>query len=267
MRLSFLASLSVSAVMLLWSCRGGNPVVDQIKPVAKKPIEQEPVVPSSKPPPPLVPVEFSADWTDEDVQVYLAFCRKMGIRDETIPIRVWASESNNDPISHNPGSHASGIFQLVPDTAKGHGYDVVNDPHLDAFRASGVRGQLPWAERFYAKHRGELVTLARFYLANFFPSMPVRHADDPNFVLCSRGGSAYAGNWQKFDVKRDGHGRAVLGDDGAPQQDKGYIIVQDLEDAAVRERGQRTGELIARVRAAKSVPTAPVEGTVATKEG
>jgi hypothetical protein len=184
---------------------------------------------------------LTADWTDTaDIPAYLAFLDAVGIEDETVPLRVWASESDNHAAAHNPDGDASGVFQLMPATAKDFGYNLAADPHLAAFRASGVAGQLVWATRFYSNHAGHVGTVARFYTCTFLPAL-LECADDSGFVLAAKGGPlawAYDAN-RSFD-----------------HAGKGHITVQDLVDATVRATGPRTRELIARVQTAKAARAA-----------
>lgn len=178
---------------------------------------------------------LTSDWTDADVGAFLDFCDAVEIIDETVPLQVWANESDNRAGAHNPNGDASGVFQLMPSTAGDLGYPLARDPHLVAFRASGVSGQLPWAAKFYGNHKGQVGTVARFYLCTFLPAL-LSCADDPNRILAGENGPlawAYVAN-RGFDA--DGNG---------------YIRVGDLVAAAVRATGPRTRELIGRVQAAK----------------
>ena len=173
------------------------------------------------------------DWTDDDVRAYVAFCDALGIADRTVPLHVWASESNNDPSAHNPDGNASGLFQLMPATAKSLGYDTDADPTLAAYRALSVAEQLTWATKYYATERPYLGTVGEFYTCTFLPA--VAHlAYNPAFVLCAAGGPyawAYRAN-PSFDRAK-----------------KGAITVQDLIDAADREYGPRARGIAARVAA------------------
>jgi hypothetical protein len=174
---------------------------------------------------------LSADWSDTDIAAYVDFCDQVEISDVSVPMQVWSSESDNKSAAHNLGGDASGIFQLMPATAKEIGYDTSLDPHLDHFRQLGVAGQMPWAAKFYAPHRGQVGTVARFYLCTFLPAL-LSCADDPTHVVAGKEGPlawAYAGNAHAFDP-----------------QGTGVITVQSLVDRARRTTGPRTVELIGR---------------------
>jgi hypothetical protein len=186
---------------------------------------------------------LTTDWSDADVSAELDFCDTIGCDDPTVPLQVWANESDNKAGAHNPNGDASGIFQLMPETAKGLGYPLSGDPHLANFRALGVAGQLKWAVRYYGAHAGKVNTVGEFYTCTFLPAL-LDCAKDLQFILCGQRGPlawAYQAN-QGFDVGR-----------------RGFITVQDLVDAAQRATGPRTRELIARVLAAKAAraPTDP----------
>jgi hypothetical protein len=183
---------------------------------------------------------LTIDWSDADVQALLAFCDAIGCQDPTVPLQVWANESDNKAGAHNPNGDASGIFQLMPQTARGMGYPLDTDPHLDAFRASGVSAQLRWATRYYAPHKNKVGTVGEFYVCTFLPAL-LDCAKDPNSVLCALGGPLA---W------------AYRANAGFDPTGRGFIAVSDLVAAAQRATGPRTRELIARVLAAKAlVPT------------
>lgn len=189
---------------------------------------------------------LTTDWTDQDIAAELAFCDAAGIDDCTVPVQVWANESDNRAGAHNPNGDASGIFQLMPSTARGLGYPVAADPHLSAFRLLGVSGQLPWATKFYAAHRGQVSTVARFYLCTFLPAL-LSCGDDPTHIIAAANGPLA---W------------AYVANKGFDPTGRGFISVGDLVDAAHRATGPRTRELIARILAAKAqADTDPVPAT------
>lgn len=181
---------------------------------------------------------LTADWNDSDIAAELAFCDAVGIEDPSVPLRVWANESDNKPAAHNANGDASGIFQLMPQTAAGLGYPLASDPHLALYRKLSPSGQLVWAEKFYGNHGGQVGTVARFYLCTFLPAL-LHCGDDMGHVIAAKGGAlgwAYDANWRSFDPTA-----------------RGFITVGDLVDAASRATGPRTHELIARVVEAKQM--------------
>jgi hypothetical protein len=176
---------------------------------------------------------LTTDWRDEDLVAYRAFCAAIKCP-VTVPVTVWANESDNRTIAHDANGNASGLFQLEPDTAKDIGYDVSTDPALSAFRALNVSEQLYWAGKFYGTYAGEIFTVPRFYVSTFLPAL-LSHADDPSFVLCSiRGPYAWA----------------YMANRGFDEEGKGTITPADLEAAANRAVGPRTRELLARIAGA-----------------
>lgn len=195
-------------------------------------------------------IVYTRDWTDaEDVPAYSAMCDVLEIADCTVPLQVWANESDNRSTAWNRGGNASGIFQAMPATLRGLGWDVAHDLTLGKFRALTVHEQLIWATKYYGNHRGQTPTVAAFYLCTFLPAL-LSCASTPQAIIASptHYPGAYAGNWTSFDVLRDAAGHPVPDKDGHPQVNKGYIVVQDLVDAAARATGPRTRELMERVR-------------------
>ena len=172
---------------------------------------------------------LTSDWSDDDLAAYIAFCGNVGVDDVTVPITVWANESDNRTTAHNPSGDASGLCQMMPATMRALGY--VGDPTLADFRTLDVTGQLEWCTKYYAPHAGRIGTIARFYVANFLPAL-LEHADDPNFILC---GQPAPMSWCYY---------ANIGFD---RTRRGAIMVGDLVKAANAAVGPRTRELISRV--------------------
>ena len=185
-----------------------------------------------------VAVQYSADWSDEDVDRYVDFCHALAIDDVSVPMSVWMHESGCRTTAHNPSGDASGICQFMPATLHGLGWRA-SDTHLAEFRQLGVSDQLGWCLRYYALHKGRIATVGRFYLCTFLPVL-VDHGDSPAFVVSAPQGPfgwAYAAN-KGFDV-----------------DNRGWITVGDLVDAAEKDAGSPRGqELIARARQAASPP-------------
>jgi hypothetical protein len=182
----------------------------------------------------VIPI-LTTDWRDEDVDAYRNFCAVIKCP-QTVPVTVWANESDNRTTAHNANGNASGLFQMMPATAKGLGYDTTTDPTLAAYRALNVSEQLYWAIRFYVPFAGEIFTVARFYISTFLPAL-LSHADDPGFVLCGARGP---------------YADAYLGNRGFDEEGKGTITPSDLEAAAQRAVGPRTRELLSRINTPSS---------------
>lgn len=175
---------------------------------------------------------MSYAWTVEDCGALLDFCAAVGITDATIPLHVWARESNNDPSAHNLDGDASGIFQLMPDTARGLGYPLDTDPHLAAYRNLTVCQQLQWATKYYGWQKGLINSIGRFYVCTFLPAL-LAHGDTPGFILCAAQGP---------------YAKAYRGNSGFDRDKKGWICVQDIVNAANAAYGPRAQGIAAQVR-------------------
>lgn len=187
-----------------------------------------------------VPVTYAhtSDWSDEDITELVAVAGRLQARPLDLA-GCWMSESMLYPWAHNPHGDASGIFQAMPATLQGLGFK----DGWRAFTELPVQEQLHWAEKYYAPHRGQLVSPGACYLATFLPAL-MAHAGEPTFVLCGRFGPHepwYRANGG-LDVNKDG-----------------WIKVQDLTDQIARvTTGPRWDEFANRVRdAAQEADTLP----------
>ena len=190
---------------------------------------------------------FSADVPPDFELELVALCRDAlsdGEKkcDPVELLSCWNSESGVSATASNAGGWASGIFQLMPDTARGLGWlsgdsrwagiDAArerfkaaqaardaNAMHVAAAEVSDLQAsvmreyrqlsateQLAWARRYYGAHRGSLTSAAACYVATFLPAL-LAHRDEPDFVLCAADGpneGAYEGNKGAFDPIRKG---------------------------------------------------------------
>jgi transglycosylase-like protein with SLT domain len=187
----------------------------------------------------------SADLPDEFFPALAAMCERLGCEPLDL-LGVAANESGIHAGAHNRNGDASGLWQLMPSTARGLGWQVASDPHLDAFRALGAVDQLPRFERYFNPYRGKLVSSGACYVATFLPAL-LPHAGDPTFVLCGSGGPlawAYSAN-AGFDTGKTG-----------------VIRVSDLQAAVARATkflGARWSEIVTRVNAVSPPDIAGVE--------
>lgn len=109
-----------------------------------------------------------------------------------------------DGVEHPSNLEACGWTQGVP-----------------AYLASDVETQLPVVERYFAPHRGSLVSLDALYLVNFLPA-DIAHGGDPSFVLVDpRPASARRAEFYAWNP-------------GLDHDKKGFITVGDLGDAVRR---------------------------------
>lgn len=190
----------------------------------------------------------TADWSDDDINALVAMAGRLEARALDLA-GCWMSESNLTTVAHNSRGDAAGIFQAMPATLRGLGY------HGDwqAFTALSVGEQLEWAERYYAPHRGRLVSPGACYLATFLPAL-MGHAAESAYVLCGRFGP---------------HAEWYRANSGLDVNHDGWIRVQDLTDRIAQvTRGPRWDEFAARViEAIKGADTSPDPIVVSLSEG
>lgn len=160
---------------------------------------------------------------------YLSMCERLQCAPLDL-LGVAMSESGVRADACNPHGFASGLWQMMPDTALGLGWGPgdcrpsVGSVPLTRFRALGATGQLYWFEPYFAAHRGKLVSAAACYVATFLPA-DLELAGDPDALLVQKDGRrgwAYSSN-SVFDANHD------------------YCIqVRELDDAIHRNaRGER----------------------------
>jgi len=167
---------------------------------------------------------------------FVAMCDRLQCQPTDL-LAVATNESGLDPAAHNANGNASGLWQLMPSTAKGLGWNTDVDPKLAIFRALPACAQLPWWEKYFHSYRGKLVSIGACYTATFLPAL-VGHAGDPNYVLCALGGQL---SW------------AYKANPGFDTTHKGAITVQDLTDAAIRgthRLGSQWDDVVAAIKTA-----------------
>ena len=133
---------------------------------------------------------------------FVAMCQRRKVSPQNL-LMVAMNESGVNPASHNPNGHASGLWQLMPATARGLGWDFT-DRDLSKFRQLSAEEQLPWFERYYAPHTGKLVSTAACYVCTFLPA-DLDLAANPDAVLVQKDGRrgwAYSVN-ASFDINND----------------------------------------------------------------
>lgn len=204
--------------------------------------------------------EATADIPDDFEAKFLKLCAKYDWEPFAV-LKCWNSESQIKSHEQNPNGFASGLFQLMPDTAHGLGW-MPGDPRWNSVAAArkandhlltagllkslmsgyiflSATEQLDWAEKYYGP-KGPIHTPAECYVRTFLPAEK-DHASNPDYVLCGINGpykEAYIGNHQVFD-----------------RVGKGTIIVQDLIDRinAVWQ-GARVEEISTRIYDAQGIP-------------
>lgn len=168
-------------------------------------------------------------FTPDFAPAYLDMCARLGCN----PVHlagVAANESGLRPDAHNPNGHASGLWQLMPDTAKGLGWSPFDCASgLPAFRALTATEQLPWFEKYFSPYKGKLVSRAACYVATFLPADLALSAD-MNAVLVDKNGR---------------RGWAYSANAGFDQNHDLAITVQELDDAIHRAaRGPKWEEFL-----------------------
>jgi len=189
----------------------------------------------------------------------------------------WMNESGLNPAAQNPHGFASGLNQLMPDTARKLGWRAgdMRWEELDRIRRAleredlsaeqrkalvaraeqiklelmasyivlPIQEQLVWVERYYRPHAGLLTSAGAVYLATFLPAY-MTHAGDPTFVLCGKRGPH--AEWYAANRTLDANG-------------DGFIVVQDLTDKVAQSCvGPRWTEFAARIKAAtQAADTSP----------
>lgn len=166
-------------------------------------------------------------------------------------LSVWMSESSVKPDAYNPHGGASGIFQAMPDTLKGLGFD-------GNFRALTATEQLPWAEKYYAPGASKLTTRVACYLWTFLPA-DIALASNPDAVLVAEKGSP---------ICPDGRRPTLFSVNSAFDQDGNHAIqVKELDFAVMHAcRGPRWIAIRDRMRAELGLqPLGEVTGTFPNK--
>ncbi len=181
------------------------------------------------------------DHTPEFYAEVKAMCIRLEMTDPLDMLGVWMSESGVRADAHNPHGNASGLNQLMPQTARGLGWDKT-DTTLSMYRHLSATAQLPWVEKYYTPYKGRLRSRGHAYVATFLPKYIAEGTLLlPDTVLAGREGPlgwAYEAN-AVFDANHDYK-----------------ITFQELVDAIDRNcRGPRWTEIVAR---AKGLPLSPV---------
>lgn len=209
----------------------------------------------------------SSDISQAFIVQFVSDCERILRCNPLDLIAVTFSESDCRTYAHNKNGHASGMWQFMPDTARGLGWDALDASELrDAtgkrtgqtiygtsplhrFRQLDHIGQWMWFRRYFRTHAGKLVNRAACYVATFLPA-DIGLAADLDAILVSdptrhdkaRRGAFFAPN-SGFDLRgnKDGH-----------------ITVGELQDAITRAAvGARAEDLFARILKEATVPSEP----------
>jgi hypothetical protein len=168
-------------------------------------------------------------------------------------LAVAANESSLDPAAYNKGGRAAGLWQMTPPAAPGMGWPKDD---TQSFTRLSAAAQMPYWRRYFAPHKGQLVSRAACYVCTYLPAL-LHLAGDPNALLCSIDGRTddTRHKWTKPQVVSWYMGN--LGFDphvGRPAQRTGEIRVRQLTAAIDRScaaLGTRWTDAVALVNAAK----------------
>lgn len=171
-------------------------------------------------------------WSDDDYRALIWLGDRLHA-DPLDLLSVSMNESGSNPSAENPNGHAAGLWQAMPFILPGMGYH--GSP--DDFARLTVAQQIPYWFAYYRPYAGRLVNAAAVYCATFEPAY-VRHARDPEFVMCglpaAQRTDGKPGRVNPFlsDDRNALYYRSNIGFD--PQPRKGWIQVSDLTAAIKR---------------------------------
>lgn len=110
-------------------------------------------------------------------------------------IAIMKQESGLNPKAVNKSSHATGLIQFMPKTAKGLGTSV------QALYNMSATEQMPWVEKYFrANHIKPGMGLGDLYMAVFYPAAVGK---SNNHVIGKSGGAVYNQN-RGLDRNKDG---------------------------------------------------------------
>lgn len=110
-------------------------------------------------------------------------------------IAIMKQESGLNPKAVNKSSHATGLIQFMPRTAKGLGTSV------QALYNMSATEQMPWVEKYFrANHIKPGMGLGDLYMAVFYPAAVGK---SNNHVIGKSGGAVYNQN-RGLDRNKDG---------------------------------------------------------------
>lgn len=186
----------------------------------------------------------SSDWSDDDCRAFVStFCQPLGVAIEDA-FAVMMNESGGHPGARNGGPRgAAGLFQLMGDNQEAQGFTAGSD----AFARLSIREQIPYFYRFFAGKRGKLINVSAMYMATFCPAF-IDHASQSSWVIAKAGGRNPS-PWGSAAKEAGAYRENPFDADPRTGKRRGYIIVQDLEDFALRsvkKQQARYDELVAR---------------------
>ncbi len=127
-------------------------------------------------------------------------------------LKIMRKESGINPYAINSKTHATGLIQFMPNTARHLGTTVNELANM-----SGIQ-QLDYVEKFFTPYFGKIHSYANLYLATFYPAALGKPS---NFVLGSK--------------KSDSYARKVAKQNPAISKGKTYVTVADFYRYAGKE--------------------------------
>lgn len=211
---------------------------------------------------------YTSDWADSDLRCAFDFCSEFAPYEGSLVdfLRVVYSESGAraSALNDNPKKrrnargemedvpvderyNAAGINQNVPFILKGMGFRPADGARAraEAFCRLSTGDQLPYVRRYFSAHKGQLVNLTSWYLANFLPAH-LKYAADPEHVL---GQADDPGKPRTFS------GKVFEANAGFDRDGDRKIQVRELGEAVLRNCvGPRWIELEVRARELLGMP-------------
>lgn len=132
----------------------------------------------------------------QELQALSAFADWMGVPVDW-PATAISFETNGtfSPSIQNQSSHATGLIQFLPSTAKRLGTSI------EALRAMTFIQQLEYVKKYFEAHRGKIHSMADFYLVIFYPA---EVGKSPSDVVAYQGDPVYDQN-AGFDRSHKGY--------------------------------------------------------------
>lgn len=159
--------------------------------------------------------------------VFVPGCSRLEVNPVDL-LAVAANESACNPSAWNEGGRAGGMWQLTPAGARAAGWPP---EQTHRFTMLSAKDQWPFWEKYFAHHRGQLVSRAACYVCTYLPAL-LDLAGNPNALLCSADGrtdEAHADRWTQAERIS-----WYTGNKGFDRAHTGEIHVRDLTSAIDR---------------------------------
>lgn len=128
-------------------------------------------------------------------QKVIAISDKLGINPDWLMMVMWL-ESKLDSQAVNPVSHATGLIQFMPDTAKGMG--TTTAALYDMYTVD----QLDWVYQYFKPYKGFYKSFTDLYIVTFFP-IALNKPDNFVFQTNTKSAQLIASQNKIFDINHD----------------------------------------------------------------